>query len=867
MIVSAARSGGIVAAKNQQKRSGNRPAPLGGALAAGATAFAAIAAGWGSVSGIHWYQFLCAGLAAILTGRVAYREMLARHETAQLNAKSADASALWMVPHRNVQFSGRDEELARLRALFAESAVVALYGLPGVGKTQLAIEYAHRHARGAAGDYDIVWWISAHEPDLVEQQLANIAIGLGRIAQSADPSIAAQSALAYLHDRSKWLLVFDNAEDAAGLGRWLPGGDGNVLITSLPGRRWDELGTPFELHVLGRAGSAELLRRGRPDLSDDEVELLADRLGGLPLAIAQATATMTEEGMTARQYVEEVDAKAAQILDDGVPTSYPQSLTAVTRFSLSRLTAASPQAAHLLRLCAFLAPQPIPVRMLIEAVRIIGPAASQPDGNRAVRDMARQIVRYGLALSDRSGLQVHQLTQGIIRDQSIEQAEAISLLVRACPGDPREPACWADWREFLPHLLAADLVTANDEGLRQVGCAAVWYLLCSGASEAALSMAQKMHEGWELRYGTDDALTLRAADAMAQAYRDLGQPAKAREVDDDTLLRRRRVLGDEHADTLAAAHNLAIDHHALGRFEQALRLNEETYAARCRILGAEHPDTLASANNLAIDHYADGDPKAAIKLDETTLELRRRILGPSHLCTFTSENNLAVALRAVGEEARARRLHEDVLERRRAVLGNDHPHTLTSVNNVGVSLRATGEAAGARLTHTQALEQRRALYGDDHHDTLTSASNLAVALYFLGEYEAARELNEDTLKRRRRVLGEDHPDTLICAGNLASCLLATGDPAVARDLNEDTLARRRRVLGENHPLTLLAASNLAVSLSAVGAHEAAQALNRETLARRRAILGDGHPDTIVSAGALCSASSGIAARRLPFRRG
>jgi tetratricopeptide (TPR) repeat protein len=866
MIVSPGRSGGIVAANNQQKRHGRSRAPLWSALVAAASTFAVIMAGWGSLAGIHWYQITFAGVGSILMGGPVYLERRAKHQPPQLSAKPTDAPPPWNVPSPNAQFSGRAEELARLRELFATSAVVALYGIGGVGKSQLATEYAQKHSHGAADDYELVWWMAADQPDLIELRIAELAVGLGLAAHGDDASIAAHRALGYLRRRSRWLLVYDNAKDAAALRPWLPGGGGHVLITS-KNASWYELATPFELHVLRRAGSAELLRRGRGDLSDDEVDLLGDRLGDLPLAIAQATGTLAETGMPASEYLEQLEAKTAQILDEGVPSSYPRSLTATTRLSLGHLAEANPAAAHLLRVCAFLAPEPIPVRMLTEAARIIGPPALRPDGDSAVRDMVRQIVRYGLARSDRSGLQVHQLTQLIIRDQSIEQAEAISLLVRACPGDPRDPACWAHWGEYLPHLRAADLVTTSDEGLRQVVCAALWYLLCSGASEAALSLAQKVHEGWGLRYGSDDALTLHAADAAAQAYRDLGQATKACEVDENTLERRRRVLGDDHADTLAAAHNLAIDHHALGRFASARRLNEETYAARHRILGAEHPDTLASANNLAIDLYADGDPSAAIKLDETTLQLRRRILGPNHPCTFTSENNLAVALRAVGDEKRARRLHEDLVDRRRAILGNDHPHTLTSVNNLGVSLRATGDAAGARLTHERALEQRRALYGDDHHDTLTSASNLAVALYFLGEYKAARVLNEDTLKRRRRVLGEDHPDTLICAGNLAACLRATGDPDMARSLNEDTWARRRRVLGENHPLTLLAASNLAVSMHATGAHDAAQALDRETLARRRRILGDGHRDTIVSAGALCSPPPGTATRHLPFRRG
>jgi tetratricopeptide (TPR) repeat protein len=853
-----------VAAKNQQKRHGSGRVPLGWAFATGTAAFVAIAAGWASIAGIRWYQIAGAGAASILAGGTAYIERRARQKATQLDAKPIDARPpLWNVPAPNAQFSGREDELARLRAMFAESAVVALYGIGGVGKTQLAIQYAHT----TADNYEIVWWIPAEQPDLVDLRLAELAVGLGLIPQGADRSIAAHTALGHLRRRSNWLLVFDNAEDPAALSPWLPGGGGHVLITSrIAG--WHELATPFELQVLRRAGSAELLRRGRDDLSDDEVELLGDRLGDLPLAVAQAAGVLAETGMAVSDYLELVDAKAAQILDEGAPPTYGLSLAAVTRLSLSRLAEANPAAAHLLRLCAFLAPEPVPVRMLIEAAQVIGSSAEASGGDGSVRDMVRQISRYGLARSDRSGLQMHRLTQFIIRDQSNEQSKAISLLVRACPGDPRDPACWADWGVFLPHLQAADVVTTDNEGLRQVVCEAVWYLLSSGASEAALSLAQAIHEGWGMRYGVDDLLTLRAADAAAQAYRDLGRPTKACEVDQDTLQRRRRVLGDDHADTLAAAHNLAIDHHALGRFAQARRLNEETFAARCRILGAEHPDTLASANNLAIDLYADGDPNAAAQRDETTLQLRRQILGPDHPCTFTSENNLAVALRAVGDEMGARRLHKDLVARRSAVLGDDHPHTLTSVNNLGVSLRATGDAAEARLTHERALERRRALYGDDHHDTLTSAGNLAVALYFLGEHRAARALNEDTLKRRRRVQGEDHPDTLICAGNLAACLCATGDPDMARSLNEDTLARRRRVLGENHPLTLLAASNLAVSMHATGAHDAAQRLDRDTLARRRRTLGDGHTDTIVSACALCSPPpQGIAARHLPFRRG
>src|SRR4051794_23905396 len=174
--------------------------------------------------------------------------------------------AVWKVPPRNPRFTGRDGMLnelrRRLRTGEATLVVQALYGLGGVGKTQLATEYAHRFA----ADYDLVWWIDAEQPVLIPGQLAVLA---ARLDLPSGPTVAdlVERLLAELRRRDRWLLVFDNADRPADIAAFRPGGAGHVLITSRsPG--WGALGGRMEVDVLTRAETIALLRARIPALDE-----------------------------------------------------------------------------------------------------------------------------------------------------------------------------------------------------------------------------------------------------------------------------------------------------------------------------------------------------------------------------------------------------------------------------------------------------------------------------------------------------------------------------------------------------------------------------------------------------------------------
>ncbi|MER6187665.1 FxSxx-COOH system tetratricopeptide repeat protein [Streptomyces sp. NPDC001652] len=677
------------------------------------------------------------------------------------------------LPARNAAFTGRDSLLVHLREALASGqrvAVQALHGRGGVGKTQLAVEYAYRFA----GEYELAWWIAAEDPALIPDQLAALAARTGAAPTGTLPAAAVELLLGELGERSRWLLVFDNAEDPDALAPFLPGGPGHVLITSR-NPHWNSYAVPLDVDTLSRTESVALLRAQGGVLSDADADDIAAILDDLPLALAQAAALLLR-GLSAADLKEELAANLVEVMAQGHPPGYPTALAAQVRLTRTRLEADHPGAAAMVDALALLAPEPFPLTTC--AGHLPDQASTllkETVGSRlGAAGAVEAVARHGLARVQGSTLQLHRLTQEMLAGQMTSQvhdqarADAEALLTAAFPGRTSEPRFWPAWQVLLPHALALDPDRLTTSGGRRVVRQACWYLMDRGQARPARERLQRLYDTCLQQLGPDHRDTLQVANSLARAYDDTQDHERARALDEDTLARRRRLLGDDHPNTLTSAHNLAVRLRALGRHAEALALSEGTLEVRRRVLGLEHKETLLTETGLALRLADVGRLDEAVVLGEETLEVQRRVLGADHPNTLSTASNLSNRLAAVGRVEEALVLGEETLETRRRVLGADHPDTLSTVSNLSNRLAAVGRVEEAVVLGEEALEARRRVLGLEHPDTLRTAHNLAVRLAAVGRVEEAQVLGEDTLSRRRRVLGEEHPDTRRTAGWLES---------------------------------------------------------------------------------------------------
>lgn len=327
--------------------------------------------------------------------------------------------SVWKIPARNPHFTGRDEDLTALaRALAGRSTatVQALRGMGGVGKTQLAAEFAHAHA----GDYDLAYWIAAEEPATIADQFTDLAGQLG-----LDPVPDPEVLQAQVHDRLRavpgWLLIFDNANAVDDIRAWLPGGPlppgtpGHVIVTT---RRagFAAIGHVMELDVIDLASAVALLRTRVPQLPEAVGRQIAEELGQLPLALEQAAAYLDRSAMPPGDYLDLLRQRAKDMYERGQVSGRHETIATLWDITLERISTEDPAAVVLLDLCAYLAPEPIPLDLFsLHADLLPSPLSAAAADSLAFSEVIGTLVDYSLAKRTPSGLQLHRLVQGVIR--------------------------------------------------------------------------------------------------------------------------------------------------------------------------------------------------------------------------------------------------------------------------------------------------------------------------------------------------------------------------------------------------------------------------------------------------------------------
>jgi tetratricopeptide (TPR) repeat protein len=523
---------------------------------------------------------------------------------------------VWNVPYlRNWAFTGRQGLLAGLADNLGGGTTTAITqaiaGLGGVGKTSLAVEYAYReHTR-----FEVVWWVRAEEPATLLADYAALAgeLRLPEVqAGLSDPEVLVAAVRRWFAGHDRWLLVFDNATRPEEVTELLPaGGGGQVLITSR-WAAWDEWAAPLELNVLARGESVAFLH-SRTGSSDEQSAVeLAELLGDLPLALAEAAAYIDQTRVGLGEYVQLVRDRAVELFDLADPTQLAgaqRRVATVWSLSLQKVAQAAPAAEALLLLCAFLAPEEIPRSLPREQHQVLpeqlGELAADP---LAYNGALGVLGRYSLAVVTPDTLSLHRLVQAVLRarlegDEERRWIEAaISLLRAGFPTDPTDVTSWPAFQRLLPHALAA---TEHAERLGVAGEATGWLL------------------------------------SRASAYlRERGQPRQARPLAERALTVTEAALPSDHTEVGARHDNLGLVLADLGDLEGARREYERALAIHEAADGPDHPNVARVRNNLGNVLQGLGDRAGARRELERALAIDEAAYGPEHPETQRIRDNL-----------------------------------------------------------------------------------------------------------------------------------------------------------------------------------------------------------------------------------
>jgi tetratricopeptide (TPR) repeat protein len=665
------------------------------------------------------------------------------------------APSLWTVPYpRNPFFTGRQELLTSIHNQLHQTPAVAvtqaqaICGLGGIGKTQVALEYAYRYRQ----EYQAIFWVKA---DTRENLLADF-LATARLLQlpeqsAGDRAVTATAVRHWFQFHERWLLILDNADDLVLVRGFLPSGhQGHVLLTTRMqavgglayGVQIEEMDQEVgALFLLRRAGllppDASILDKTTADalLAQEFVQ----EVGGLPLALDQAGAYIEETASSLQEYLDFYHTYRLALLQrrGGLTMDHPESVATTWALAFTHLENNDPVAADLLRLCAFLDPDAIPEEILFAGLQQLAVSSSeihQLRFNEAIGSLLHfSLVRRN---ADAHTITVHRLIQSVIRDNLLPEQQAewihcvVHLLSEAFP-PAVEVTSWPLCEKLLPHALLC----------------AHWIEQAHITSMKAASLLNAI--GYYLN--------------MRARY-DIAKPLFER-----TLRIREQVLGEQHPDTAQTLSDLAYLYHHQDQFEEAMHFLQRSFSIRQQVLGMEHPDTATSLNALALLYRDQGRYEEAEPFFQQALAIRKQIFGIEHPQTAHSLSNLAWLYRNLGKYHEAELLYEQSLTIRKRILGVDHPDTATSLNGLALLYAAQKKYAKAEPLFQQAVTIRQEVLGTKHLHTTQSMNALALLYRDQGEYEKAELLFLEVLAIREQLFGREHSRTLAVLNNLRRC--------------------------------------------------------------------------------------------------
>jgi tetratricopeptide (TPR) repeat protein len=768
------------------------------------------------------------------------------------------------------QLIGRHEALGAVHRELSQGRrtaigqAVAFQGLGGLGKTQLAVEYAYRYREHYPNG---VIWLNADQD--LDAQLIELAEKARWIAPESEHHYKLEVAAKRLRTFSDCLIIFDNLESREAIAPYLPEPqtdpslpeprvDPHILITS----RTEQPGfTPLPLALLDDDLSLKMLvqeANRQPDTDEERqaAQDIASALGGLPLALELAGAYLRHRPVGWQEYRDLLQ----QNLQAALPARFLDSLTKheTELYSTLKLNETIFQDEPLLK-------------DILDLLAWSGPAPMGWDFMGAL-----------LHIQDTTQL-THALLLGealhLLKKTPQTASYALHRLVRAVGREIAPLAGRQDWVAGICQRLGdwfqarrddfADLpqFEAEIDHLRAWQENALDYAPLYAPRLIWLQAYPHYHRGryreaqeqvtkalklYEAREHPDLALKAHLLNDLGYTYGHLGDYGRHLKYCQKALEIRLEVLGGNHPDTAQSLNNVGAAYGEIGDYNHQLEYFQKALAIRLEVLGEHHPETAQSLNNVGAAYWNLSDYGRQLEYFQKALDIYQKLLGERHPNTANSFNNIGTAYGELGDYGRQLEYYQKALSIRQEVLGERHPDTASSFSNLGAAYGNLGDY-GRQLEYSpKALAIRQEVLGERHPGTADSLNNVGAAYGELSDYGRELEYYQKALAIRQEVLGERHPDTASSLNNVGSAFGNLGDHRRQLEYFQKALAIFQEVLGERHPVTATSLNNVGAAYGKLGEGKIGREYMAKALQLRRESLGDLHPATIKSADHLAS---------------
>jgi tetratricopeptide (TPR) repeat protein len=726
---------------------------------------------------------------------------------------------IWNVPYpRNPFFIGREELLSRLhqqlkagQATALSQSPQAISGLGGIGKTQIALEYAYRYQR----DYQAVLWAQAETQEALTSSYFSIAALLNlpeKDVPESDRVVAA--VMDWLRTHKGWLFVMDNADELAQTRAFLPPSfEGHMLLTTRA-QAMGRFARCLEVDILPvEQGTLFLLRRAglltfdanieqASDDDRDQARRIYEELGGLPLALDQAGAYIEETGCSLVEYQRLFQSRHADLLAErrGLIDDHPLPVASTWSLSFEQIEQKNPAAADLLRFCAFLAPDAIPETIVIKGASKLGPQLAPVCAdtyllNRAIETLRaysllhREFINNSVPL-----LSVHRLVQAVLKDgmdvatKRLWAGRTVDALGTSLP--EVEYSSWEYYEGCLPHIqsclqLIAQWQLASKEATQLLYYTGIYLVARNRYTEAETFYLQAL-QIWEQTLDLEHSQVAYPLWGLAYLSFRQGQYAQAEPLYLRALRICKQTLGTKHLQVAQVLYDLATLYLEQGQYVQAESLYLQALQIREDMRGPEHPDVAYSLDGLANAHRLQGHYAQAETLYLRAVHIREHAQNPAHPDFAHTFNGLANLYRNQSRYAEAEDFYWRALRIWEQTVGLEHSQAGYFYGNLARLYFQQGRYDQAEPLFLHSLHIWEQSVGPEHPSMVYYLFELANLYREQRHYAQAEPLYLRALHIGEQTLGTENLRTQEVANTYADFLQRKKHDDEARKLREES---------------------------------------------------------------------------------